>query len=68
MRGRQQRLNPKSFRMLSSVLGRVLITVLQAASGSLLGASMLVAGAGFVGANPAAVSRVWVAPEGFCHF
>ena len=52
----------------SSVLSLVLITVLQAARAPLLGASMLVAGASSVGANPGAVSRVGVAPDGFCPF
>ena len=47
----------------SSVLGLVLITVLQAA-----GASILVAGAGSVGANPGAESQVEVGPDGFCPF
>ena len=52
----------------SSFLGQVLITVLQAARAPLLGASMLVAGAGPVGADPGAVSRVWMAPNRFCPF
>ena len=38
----------------------MLITVLRAARAPLLGASMLVAGAGSVGADPGAVSRVGV--------
>ena len=52
----------------SSFLGLVLITVLRAARAPLLGASMLVARAGSVGADPGAVSRVGVAPNGFCPF
>ena len=52
----------------SSFLDLVLITVLRAARAPLLGASMLVAGAGSVGADPGAVFRVGVAPNGFCPF
>ena len=74
VQGQQQRLNPRSFRLrvwpldVFGFLGLVLITVLRAARAPLLGASMLVAGAVSVGADPRAVSRVGVAPNGFCPF